>query len=413
MDSGTTSNSTLGLIPISISKILERFAFYGMRSVLVLYLVHELEFTSATTSSVYGIFLLITGLMQLFGGLIGDLLIGTKLSTIIGGFCQAVGYFLLAVPNQIAFYAGLFMIAFGCGLYISNSTSMVSSIYRNRTQKMDSAITIVYICVNFGAFLSQFFIPLITKSLGYRSGFIICGVFVIISQLVLIFLRSLLQEIPTTPNIYSDEKPKRTNIELRIIIITGTMILLPFFWMIYQVAGFNMFSLTDRVHESFPSFSNISLTIGPIITIAAGTVLAIIWYFVKMSSYLKIAIGLLIYALSCIFISMAYNNEGSTGLIIFAVIFILLETVSELFIAPIALSVICQLAPVRFNATLIGGYLCISSIVNYFISSVISATEKVGPAATFVICAIILTIVSTLFFLFYFLTRKENISDNP
>src|SRR3989344_760791 len=124
-----TSHS-LGIIPLSLSKLLERFAYYGMRSILVLYMVHELAFDERHSSKIYGAFILAAGLLPLIGGLIGDLLLSTKMTAIIGGFIQAIGFFVLAFPSQMGIYVGLFIIALGTGLYSPNILSTISTLYK-------------------------------------------------------------------------------------------------------------------------------------------------------------------------------------------------------------------------------------------------------------------------------------------
>jgi proton-dependent oligopeptide transporter, POT family len=407
METSNNSNNSLGIIPVSFSKILERFAFYGMRSIFIIYMSRQLAYTPEHANYIYSIFIGVVGFLPILGGLLGDLLFGKKLAFITGGFIQGAGYFLMAVPNQIAFYSGLFLIAFGCGLYTPNSASMLSSIYQGKPAKMDSAFTIIYVCLNFGALISQVFIPFFTDNTNFQFGFILCGIIITISQLILIFLRSLFAEVPNTPGIYLQETPKETKTELRIIIIAIIILVIPLYWMIYDVAGFHIYALKERIGESSGSLYRISLQAGSIVTLFMGIILAILWYFVKMSSFLKMTIGLLIYAFAFIFISTIHDNSASTGLMILIFVFIFLESVAELFIAPIALSIIARYASTKFNATIIGTYLCSSSILNYFASSYLTGVSSIGATFTFLICAAVSVICAVPLFIFYFLTRKN------
>jgi len=125
------------------SRMLERASFYGLRSLIVLYMVGE-SFKMDTTeaSSIYGWFISSIIFSQIFGALLGDLVIGNKKSVIIGGIIQAVGAFSLCIPSTIGLYIGLFLVVLGSGIYTPNIISSFGKLYLNKT-KLQERIVII------------------------------------------------------------------------------------------------------------------------------------------------------------------------------------------------------------------------------------------------------------------------------
>ncbi|OFY86166.1 MAG: hypothetical protein A3F72_06850 [Bacteroidetes bacterium RIFCSPLOWO2_12_FULL_35_15] len=398
---------SLGIIPVSFSKLLERLGYYGMRSILVLFLLKDLGFTNEKSALIYGYFTGLSVVIPIIGGLIADLLIGTKRTAIIGGFIQALGCFTLVIPSEFAVYLGLFFIALGTGFYNPNIISLLGSIYSKRLQKLDAAMLIFYSCIHVGALFGPLFIGVIADLFGYKTGFIISGTILILAQLLLLFLNNLLKEAPTSPNIYLEEEKRETTPGYRAIIIIAITLLIPVFWIIYQLDIEPLYERMDKISESFNYFRSIFSAIGPITIFFVGIILAIIFSFVKLSSFLKILIGFIIYATSSALLNFYYQLEISNSFLFFVFFALFLQGISEVFISPIALSIICKYGSTKFNSTLIGLFLAISTLVSYFGSFLTGKIGILGSNAVLVISLSTISILASVFFVLYFFIKKS------
>src|SRR5215213_2684936 len=119
-----------GLGLLFVAEMWERFSYYGMRALLVLYLVNALRWDSARAANLYGTYTMLVYLTPLIGGYLADRLIGTRRSLVLGGAIIAAGHFTMAVPGMTTFYTGLGLIIVGTGFFKPNVSTMVGQIYR-------------------------------------------------------------------------------------------------------------------------------------------------------------------------------------------------------------------------------------------------------------------------------------------
>ena len=403
-----TSHS-LGIIPLSLSKLLERFAYYGMRSILVLYMVHELAFDERHSSKIYGAFILAAGLLPLIGGLIGDLLLSTKMTAIIGGFIQAIGFFVLAFPSQMGIYVGLFIIALGTGLYSPNILSTISTLYKNRTERLDAAMLILYITINIGAFLGSYLLALTCDYAGYKMGFVVCGLIMLGSPLIIFLSGNLLTDASKAPNLFIEEQKREVTDASSVLIIIATILSVSIFWIIYELSNNPIFDRFSEIESFFQSFYSTYNSISTFSLIFVGIILILIYSFVKASSLLKIAIGFVIYAISCAIIGVYCQREISSSFMIIILSAVFLQSIAELFISPTALSIICRYGSTKFNSTLLGAHLAGGSIFSYFTSSLIVNSRHLGPSVLMLISIGTLIFFAAIFLVLYLVTRERKI----
>ena len=167
-----------GLGLLFITEMWERFSYYGMRAILVLYLVNALKWDTAHAANLYGTYTMLVFLTPVIGGYLADRFIGTRRSLVVGSIVISLGHFTLAFPGMTAFYIGLGLIIIGTGFFKSNVSTMVGQIYREGDPRRDSGFTIFYMGINTGAFLG----PLVCGGLaqssrfGWHYGFAAAGV---------------------------------------------------------------------------------------------------------------------------------------------------------------------------------------------------------------------------------------------
>ena len=169
-----------GLATLFMTEMWERFSYYGMRALLVLFMVAAVEdgglgFSDQTATAIYGLYTAAVFLGSLPGGWIADRLMGAQRAVWIGGIIIMCGHFILAVPSESLFFAGLIVIVLGTGLLKPNITAIVGELYQLNDPRRDSGFTIFYMGINLGAMLG----PLACGWLALRNwhyGFAAAGV---------------------------------------------------------------------------------------------------------------------------------------------------------------------------------------------------------------------------------------------
>jgi POT family proton-dependent oligopeptide transporter len=180
-----------GLGLLFITEMWERFSYYGMRAILVLYLVNALKWDTAHAANLYGTYTMLAYLTPVIGGYLADRIIGTRRSLVIGSIIIACGHFVLAFPGMTTFYIGLALIIIGTGFFKSNVSTMVGQIYREGDARRDSGFTIFYMGINLGAFLGPIVCGGLAQSsrFGWHWGFAAAGVGMIFGLIVYLWGR--------------------------------------------------------------------------------------------------------------------------------------------------------------------------------------------------------------------------------
>ena len=169
-----------GLSTLFFTEMWERFSYYGMRALLVLYMVAGIEkgglgFSTPDATAIYGLYTASVYFLPLIGGWLADRFIGAKRATLIGGIIISLGHFTLAIPSLWAFYSGLVLVTIGTGFLKSNISAMVGDLYDEDDERRDGGFSIFYMGINLGAFAA----PLITGYLAtynWHWGFAAAGV---------------------------------------------------------------------------------------------------------------------------------------------------------------------------------------------------------------------------------------------
>ena len=174
----------------------ERFSYYGMRALLVLYMVDKLHgglgWSKEAAQKLYGWYGFLVYLLPVGGGILADRVIGTHRAMLIGSIIIAAGHFCLAIPGPATFLPGLGLIILGTGFFKANVSTMVGQLYRDDDARRDGAFTIFYMGINAGAFLG----PIICGWLqddprfGWHWGFGAAGVGMVIGLVMYLVLKS-------------------------------------------------------------------------------------------------------------------------------------------------------------------------------------------------------------------------------
>lgn len=149
----------------------ERFGFYGMQAILVLYLVKQLGFSDADSYNTFGAFTALLYALTSVGGYIGDKVLGTKRTIVLGAVTLCVGYIFLALGNEQTIFHGLGVIAVGNGLFKANPSSLLAKLYKPNDPKIDGAFTLYYMAINIGSFVSIAATPYVAHHYGWNIAF--------------------------------------------------------------------------------------------------------------------------------------------------------------------------------------------------------------------------------------------------
>ncbi|GBR24599.1 amino acid transporter [Acetobacter orleanensis NRIC 0473] len=155
----------------------ERFGFYGMQGILLLYMIQRLGFSDAQANLLWGTFSAVCYAAPAIGGWVGDTLLGSRRTMVMGAVVLTVGYALLGLDmgSQMALFAALAVIAVGNGLFKSNAANLVRRIYEGDDARIDVAFTIYYMSINVGSTLSLLLTPWLQENYGWSPPFWVCS----------------------------------------------------------------------------------------------------------------------------------------------------------------------------------------------------------------------------------------------
>ena len=170
-----------GLSTLFFTEMWERFSYYGMRALLLLYMTAPLSagglgFDAAQGGAIYGLYTSMVYMTALPGGWIADRLIGQRRAVLYGGILIASGHFCMAFPSLSTFYLGLFLIVLGTGLLKGNVSVIVGQLYGEKDQRRDAGFSIFYMGINLGAFIAPLICGYLGQEIGWHVGFAAAGV---------------------------------------------------------------------------------------------------------------------------------------------------------------------------------------------------------------------------------------------
>ncbi|WP_340077693.1 peptide MFS transporter [Leptobacterium sp. I13] len=282
-----------GLFVLFFTEMWERFSYYGMRALLVLFLTSALfgdnpgwGWEREDALKLYGIYTGLVYLTPIIGGLIADKLLGYRKAVVLGALIMTLGHASMAFETSFFFYAGLAFLIVGNGLFKPNISSIVGQLYKTQGKEKDAGYTIFYMGINAGAFLGILLCGYIGEKIGWSYGFGLAGIFMFFGMLQFHYAQKIFGKIGLKPDkndnfidiAEKDEKdkalPAKVKID-RIIVISVFSLFTIFFWWAFEQAGGSMTvfakDYTDRVLEGNGAFIfkiiNTLLTVVPMLII--------------------------------------------------------------------------------------------------------------------------------------------------
>lgn len=314
-----------GLFVLFFTEMWERFSFYGMRALLVMFFTSSVidggwDWTREQAMALFGSYVGLVYLSTMMGGYFADKVIGYRWAVVIGALLMTLGHASMAMESQFFIYLGLILLVFGNGFFKPNMTSIVSEMYKDRPEKKDGAYTIFYMGVNAGAFLGILLCGYLGEQVGWSWGFGLAGIFMFFGLVQFWLSQNIFGDIGLKPVKKEAKATDENNDKLNPFTTTqlgliGLMIVLGLAWIIFEPAKI----ITDGAIDIF-NFEVMGLA-GNNFTILLALVLFICLLVYRLMNYSQITkekmIAVTFFAFLTIFFWAIFEQSPGT-LTIFA-----------------------------------------------------------------------------------------------
>ena len=235
--SKTVIGHPAALFVLFFTEMWERFSYYGMRAILVIFLTGAIlgdnpgwGWSSSAALSLLGTYAMFAYLAPLAGGWLGDKKIGYRNAVVIGALLMTLGHASMAVETPTFLYIGISLLVIGTGFFKPNITSIISKIYEGRDDKKDGAFNIFYMGVNAGAFLGIMLCGWVGEKVGWSFGFGLAGIFMLLGMIQFYYAQPLFGEIGGVPEKYDKklEVKKENNEKLNPFLPLDILLILIF-----------------------------------------------------------------------------------------------------------------------------------------------------------------------------------------
>jgi POT family proton-dependent oligopeptide transporter len=411
-----------GLYILFFTELWERFSYYGMRAILVLYLISSMSgdnpgygWEESDALALYGWYTMLVYVMSIPGGFIADRFWGQKKTVLIGGLLLCAGHGILAVDSIYAFYAGLALIVLGVGGLKPNISTMVGGLYPPGDERRDKGFTIFYIGINIGAFLSALIVGYLGENYGWHYGFGLAGIGMLLGQAVFMWGQRFLEGVGESTSSLSPAELAARNKPLneverdRMKVMIISFLLIIVFWGSFEQAGGLMNIYTKQKTDLYIGLIDFMVpaswfqSVNAFFIITLGVPIASFWLWwqhkgKEPSSLFKMAIGVIIMGWGFLFMSAAslqFEAEGSSAMY-WLVLAYLFHTVGELCASPVALSFITKLAPLKYASFMMGAYFAATGLGNKLAGLLGEWSQSAGELQIFTGIAIFCTFIGLL-----------------
>ncbi len=428
------------LFLLFFTELWERFSYYGMRALLVLYMTKALLYNDDEAYGIYGAYVSLVYATPVLGGVIADRLLGSRSAIMLGAILMAIGHFAMAFEHKMIFFIALGFLIIGNGFFKPNISTLIGKLYLENDPRKDSAFTIFYMGINTGAFLTPLTCGTIGELYGWHYGFGLAGVGMLIGLIIFNIGRMKgfyedkgLPENPELINkkILSGLKLKHfiylaafvsvplfallvnyNSISKVILYVVGIgvliyLLILSFredkiykerlwvvlvlfvftimFWTFFELAGSAITLFTERnVNRTIFGYdipASSFQAVNPFFIILLAPLFSWLWEkFKSASSPFKFAIALVQLGLGFALLVVGARFAGPEGLapLSFLVFAYLLHTTGELCLSPIGLSLVTKLSPQKIVAFVMGVWLMSTSFAGIIGSEISKLTSVEG-----------------------------------
>ena len=423
-----------GLYLLFFTEMWERFSYYGMRAILILYLTKKLVegglgMDEKYAMLLYGYFTGFVYFTPLIGGWLADRYLGKRLAVTIGGITMMLGQFtLFGLNSTTGLYIGLLLLIIGNGFFKPNISTLVGGLYKDGDSRRDAAFTIFYMGINLGAMIAPLIIGVVTDNMfattnedgsisyGYRYGFLVSGIGMLLGQVIFNLLGTkYLGDLGTKPvGAVSDTEVAKvqksinpeTGKELdekdekqRISVIFILLIFAVFFWAGFEQAGSSLSLYTDKyIDRSIGSFeipTSWFQSVNPLFIVTLAPLFTLFWASPigrRLTTPVKMGVGMIILGAGFLFMIGAVAERSANGdvddvnnkaALMWLIMTYLLHTIGELCISPVGLSVVTKLSPPKLASVLMAVWMLSSFFANIVGGYIASYVETMGAGEVF------------------------------
>jgi len=428
-----------GLTFLFATEMWERFSYYGMRALLVLYMTkylllpghadnvlglaalkHALESligplgSQPLSSHIYGLYTGLVYLTPLFGGILADRLLGQHRTILLGAALMAAGHFMMAF--EPLFLIALTMLILGNGAFKPNISAQVGGLYAPGDRRRDRAYSIFYVGINVGALLAPLICGTLGEEFGWHYGFTAAGIGMTIALVVYAFALPVLpvDELHRAKLAAVEKKALARKEWLRILALIALFVPTAFFWATYEQQG-NTIVLwaddhTDRYVDLLFWRGDIPITwfqaFNPLLIIVFTPFVVGLWARqakrgTEPSTVIKMSLGCFGVALAnLIMVGAAWIAAGDEASWLWLLGYFVVITIGELYISPIGLSLVSKLAPAHMVSMLMGLWLATSFAGNFIAGWLGSFWSGMDKVMFFLMIAGIATVVGAVILAF-------------
>ncbi|HPO12423.1 MAG TPA: peptide MFS transporter [Candidatus Hydrogenedentes bacterium] len=387
-----------GLYFLFFTEMWERFSYYGMRSLLVYYMMKQLMFSQEHASSIYGLYTGLVYFTPFFGGILADRYLGQRKTVFLGGIIMAIGHFLMAV--QSLFYPAMAFLIIGCGAFKPNISTQVGGLYEAGDPRRDRAYSIFYMGINLGAFFSPLVCGTLGEVFGWHWGFGAAGVGMLLGLAVYTLGQKHLAPdqimLNASRETAPEEKPLGKDEASRICALVILFLFTIVFWATYEQQG-NTLALwadanTNRMIFGWEMPASWFQSLNPMFIFLFIPIINVWWSSQakrakEPSSITKMAIGCILLGISfLVMIPPSHTVAGGAKVnMLWLGACIAILTVGEIYLSPIGLSLVTKVAPVRMVSMLMGMWFLASFLGNYLSGYLGTFWEKMPKESFFIL----------------------------
>jgi len=403
---------------LALTELCERFAFWGVGNLLVLYTIEYYHLPNDQATQTYGIFTGFAAFLPFVGGWIADRW-NYQAPILLGAIVNAIGCFILATGIHTLFYPALFLIACGYGIFTPSILTVLGYAYRNHPQLRDAGFSIYYAAINIGVFLALASLGSIAKYVSWNMAFFVAGlvqtVGLIPLALYLLWHKETYQGLQTFQKATHTAHNPLTHIEKqRVSVIAIFYLVTILFWVAYNQAFSSIAIFThdfmDKMVGSWEVPEGVFLSSESFFLILLAPVLSVLYAWLQKkkrdpSPAMKTCLGLFA-TTACFLVMMLASRAIPAGAIsanvpsgyLLSSFFLL--AIGEMLLAPIGLSMISRLCPPRYTALSIGlWYVCVG--IAFFNGGMLAGLlEKMGTLSNFFSMFVIIALIPAIGMLF-------------
>ena len=427
-----------GLFVLFYAEMWERFSYYGMRALLVLYLTKHWLYDDSKANLIYGAYGALVYITPVLGGILADRWLGQRKAVFFGGLLLAAGHGLMAVEGDggqadatiNVFWAALAFIIVGSGFLKANISVIVGQLYNMKDTRRDAAYTIFYMGVNVGAALGTILVGYLGETIGWAYGFGMAGIGMIIGLIIFVLGKPALKGHGEAPHPLSRQKEATLygvglaavaicwgliqfqDVIQNLLIVSGLAMLSytlyeafklpkeprerifamlflialnPLFWGLFEQAGGSLNLYTDRYVDRSGVPTSLFQSINPIYIVILAPIFAALWQWLgrkglEPSAPAKFGLALTQVGLGFLVFVWGANTVGATAMtpVIFVFLIYLLHTTGELCLSPVGLSAMARLAPLHLASFVMGAWFYMTAVGNFVAGKIGEATGGEG-----------------------------------